>query len=120
MSALPRPARFLLAVAVLDLLALIIVVVVCWLGGWQRRVDYAHGLVYAGMALLAAAGLRYAGSMSDESSQGAIGGALLRPDLRGQPERMRRSMADTARGVPMPLLLLAAGAAAIAVGLLLQ
>ena len=46
------------------------------------------------------------------------GWALLQPNLRGQHERMRRSLAGA--GVPLPLLLLVAGAVPLAVGLLLQ
>jgi hypothetical protein len=120
MRTLPRPVRFLVAVAVLDLLALIIVVVICWLGGWQRRVDYAHGLVYAGMALPAGAGLRYVGGASEAQPGDSVMHSLHAVDIRGQRDRLQRSIADSVRVAPLPLLLLAAGAVTIAVGLLLQ
>lgn len=118
MRTLPRPMRFLLSVAALDLLALALVIAACWLGGWQQRADYLHGLVYAGMVLLAAAGLRFVTGTSEELSQGADGWAFLQPNLRGQHERMQRSRASA--GVPLPLLLLVAGAIPFALGLLLQ
>ena len=120
---LPRAARFLLAVAVLDLLALVVVVAICWLGGWDRPVDYARGLVYAGLALLAGAGLRFAGTMSDAPQPSVFAGddaGVLAFDQRGHADRMRRGLADSVRGGPLPLLLLAAAAVAIAAGLLLQ
>ncbi len=101
MRTLPRPVRFLLVVAVLDLLALVVVVAICWLGGWERQVDYARGLVYAGMALLAAAGLRFAGTMSDAPQPSIFAGddsGVLAFDHRGHSDRMRRGLADSVRG----------------------
>src|SRR5438045_3705431 len=65
MRALPWAARLLLVVAVLDVALAGIVGVVCRLGGWGQRADYAHGLVYAGVALLAGGMLRYVGVASD-------------------------------------------------------
>ncbi len=120
---LPRAARFLLAVAVLDLLALIVVVAICWLGGWERPVDYGRGLVYAGLALLAVAGLRFAGTMSDAPQPSVFAGddsGVLALDQRDYPDRMRRAMMHTTRAVPLPLLLFVAAAVVIAAGLLLQ
>jgi hypothetical protein len=123
MRALPWAARLLLVVAALDVALAGIVGVVCRLGGWGQRADYAHGLVYAGVALLGVGMLRYVGVASDAPQPSVTWGGtqtVLPLDVRGHPERMRRAIADSVRVAPFPLLLLAAAAPPIAAGLLLR
>jgi hypothetical protein len=51
--------RFLRFVALAELTILIVTGVVCLVGGWRTPVDYANGLTYAGLAVMAFGGLRY-------------------------------------------------------------
>ena len=51
--------RFLRFIGLAELAIAAVVALVCLVGGWHTPVDYANGLTYAGLVVMALGGLRY-------------------------------------------------------------
>ena len=64
--------RFLRTLALVNLAIFAGVALACWLGGWRTPADYADGLTYAGLAVMAFGGVRY-----------FVAGNVGRPEVSG-------------------------------------
>ena len=109
--------RFLRFVALAELTILIVTGVVCLVGGWRTPVDYANGLTYAGLAVMALGGLRY---FAGETGTVDPHAEYRATNLREHHKLVQRNIAESDSAFVAMLKLGLVGLVAIALGQLLK
>ncbi len=109
--------RFLRTLALVNLAIVVGVALVCWLGGWRTLADYANGLTYAGLVVMALGGLRYFVSDTGTIDPGAGYHSI---NLSEHHKHVQRSMAESDSAFVVMLKLGLVGLVAIALGQLIK
>ena len=109
--------RFLRFVALAELAIAAVVALVCLVGGWRTLVDYANGLTYAGLAVMALGGLRYFASPTDTIDPLA---GYHSTNLSEHHQRGQRGIAESDSAFVVMLELGLVGLVAIALGQLIK
>jgi hypothetical protein len=109
--------RFLGFVALAELAILIITGVICLVGGWRTPGDYANGLTYAGLVVMALGGLRYFASPTAAIDPLA---GYHSTNLRDELARRQGAIAESDSAFVVMLKLGLVGLVAIALGQLLK
>ena len=84
--------RFLRHAVLTNLAILAVTGLVCWFGGWRAAGDYANGLVYAGIAVMAVGGLRYFASETGVRDPAA---GYYSVNLREHHDRTQQTIAES-------------------------
>ncbi len=109
--------RFLRFVALAELAILVITGVICLVGGWRTPVDYANGLTYAGLVVMALGGLRYFASPTAAIDPAA---GYHSTNLRDELARQQGAIAESDSAFVVMLKLGLVGLVAIALGQLIK
>jgi hypothetical protein len=105
--------RFLRFVGLAELTIAAVVVLVCLVGGWRTLGDYANGLTYAGIVVMALGGLRYFASDTGTIDPGA---GYHSTNLSEHHQRVQRGIAESDSAFVVMLKLGLVGLVAIALG----
>ncbi len=109
--------RFLRFVALADLAIAAVVALVCLVGGRRALGDYANGLTYAGLAVMALGGLRYIASPTDTIDPLA---GYHSTNLSEHHQRVQRGIAESDSAFVVMLKLGLVGLVPIVVGQLIR
>ena len=109
--------RFLRFVALAELAIAAVVALVCLVGGWRAPVDYANGLPYAGLVVMAIGGLRYFASPTDTIDPSA---GYHSTNLSEHHQRVQRGIAESDSAFIVMLKLGLVGLVALALGQLIK
>ena len=105
--------RFLLFVALLNLLMVAVMGLVCWFGGWRTAGDFGNGLTYAGLVVMATGAMRYFGGLANNVNP-ALGYQSM--DLREHHNWVVRTIGERDSAFAVMLKLGASGLVAMALG----
>jgi hypothetical protein len=109
--------RFVLFVALLNVVMLVVIGLVCWFGGWRTLGDFGNGLTYAGLLVMAAGGMRYFGGIANGANP-TMG--LHSTNLREHHNRVVRAMGERDSAFVGMLKFGTGGLVAMALGQLLR
>ncbi len=109
--------RFLRFVGLAELAIAAVVALVCLVGGWRTPIDYANGLTYAGLVIMALGGLRYFASDTGTIDPGA---GHHSTNLSEHHKHVQRSIAESDSAFVVMLKLGFVGLVAIALGQLIK
>lgn len=109
--------RFLLFVALANVVVFAAVGLICWFGGWRTAGDFGNGLTYAGLVIMATGGMRYFGGLANNVNP-AMGYHSM--NLREQHKGMVRFLDERDSAFVTMLKFGASGLVAIALGQLLR
>jgi hypothetical protein len=109
--------RFLLFVALLNMVAFAVIGLICWFGGWRTAGDFGNGLTYAGLVIMGIGAARYFGGLANNVNP-AMGYHAL--NLREQHNGIVRFMSERDSAFTVMLKLAASGAVIMAIGQLLR
>jgi hypothetical protein len=109
--------RFVLFVALLNVIIFVVIGLVCWFGGWRTLGDFGNGLTYAGLVVVATGGMHYFGGLAN-SANPAMGYHSL--NLREHHNWMVRTIAEQDSAFVVMLKVGASGLVAIVLGQLLR
>ena len=84
--------RFLRFVGLAELAIAAVAALVCLVGGWRTLGDYANGLAYAGLAVMALGGLRY---FAGETGTADPHAEYRTTNLREHHKLMQRNIAES-------------------------
>ncbi|MCC7448622.1 MAG: hypothetical protein IT324_14475 [Anaerolineae bacterium] len=110
--------HFVRAVVLVDVILVLIVALVCWLGGSRNWYDYGTGLWVAGALVIGMGFLGMAGSWGGNRDFTYLYGQSA--GAQRIPERTQQAVKDVGQGYGCILLTTAAGVVAILVGLVVQ
>lgn len=105
--------RFLLFVALLNLLICAVMGLVCWFGGWHTAGDFGNGLTYAGLVVMAIGAMRYFGGITNNVNPAM---AYHSMNLREHHNGVVRMMLDRDSAFMLMFKLGASGLVAMAIG----
>jgi hypothetical protein len=105
--------RFLRFVGLGELTIAAVVALVCLVGGWRTLGDYANGLTYAGIVVMALGGLRYFASDTGTIDPGA---GYHSTNLSEHHQRVQRGIAESDSAFVVMLKLGLVGLVTIALG----
>ena len=105
--------RFLRFVGLAELAIAAVVALVCLVGGWRAPIDYANGLTYAGLVVMAIGGLRYVASPTAAIDPSA---GYHSTNLGDEFARKQGAIAESDSGFVVMLKLGLVGLVALALG----